>query len=180
MSVTLANTPVLETDRLILRAPEAQDWEPCAAFLSHDRAQYVGGPLTRDKAWRSMGHIAGHWVLRGYGLFVITDKATGAALGVAGPYFPEGWAEHELGWSLWPAHAEGRGIAFEAVTAARAYAFTTLRWTTAVSYIDPNNTRSIALAERLGARLDPDAALPGRPEWLGTLVYRHDPSEAQS
>ena len=38
-----------------------------------------------------------------------------------------------------------------------------------VSYIDPGNARSIALAERLGARPDPDAPRADPDD----LVYRH-------
>ena len=38
-----------------------------------------------------------------------------------------------------------------------------------VSYVDPENRRSIAVAERLGARLDPGAPKQDP----GDLVYRH-------
>ncbi len=46
---------------------------------------------------------------------------------------------------------------------------------TLVSYIDPRNERSIRLAERLGARLDPRAA---QPEDDPCLVFRHPGPEA--
>lgn len=46
---------------------------------------------------------------------------------------------------------------------------------TLVSYIDPANARSIALAERLGARHDPDAPLPEGETPEETIVYRHTP-----
>lgn len=87
--------------------------------------------------------------------------------------FNDGWAEPELGWGMWDAAHEGKGYAHEAAIATRAYAYRTLSWTTAVSYIDPDNAHSIALATRLGCTLDPDAALPDLPDWDGTLVYRH-------
>ena len=57
--------------------------------------------------------------------------------------------------------------------AARAHAYGALGWTTAVSYIDPQNARSIRVAERMGAKLDPDA-VPMDP---GDLVYRHPAPE---
>ncbi|MFC7703030.1 GNAT family N-acetyltransferase [Plastorhodobacter daqingensis] len=175
MSIALSNTPVLRTERLVLRAPGPQDWESCAAFMASDRARYVGGPLSRDKAWRSFGHLIGHWVLRGWGMFVFCDGAR--PLGMVGPWFPEGWPEREIGWSVWAPEAEGKGYAAEAARAARDHAFTTLEWNTAVSYIDPPNRRSVALAERLGARLDPQATpLPGGP----CLVYRHTASGASA
>ena len=64
----------------------------------------------------------------------------------------------------------------EAARAVIAHAFRDLKWSTAVSYIDPNNTRSTALAERLGARPDPQAAYPGEPP---IVVWRHPaPKEA--
>jgi RimJ/RimL family protein N-acetyltransferase len=76
--------------------------------------------------------------------------------------------ERELGWLVYP-EAEGHGFAFEAATALRAWARETRKFETLVSYIDPANLRSIRLAERLGAMLDPHAARPDP----GDLVYRH-------
>ena len=152
------DTPVLETERLVLHAPQLADWEPLAAFLSSARAQYVGGPLSRDRAWRGFGHLVGHWVLRGYGMFFVTPKGADTAIGMVGPWFPEGWPEQEIGWSMFAPEAEGQGYAFEAAIAAKAHVFADLGWKTAVSYIDPANARSIALAQRLGATFDPDAA----------------------
>lgn len=169
--IHLANTPVLETDRLILRAPQQGDYEPWADLATSDRAIHIGGPLTRPLAWRAMGHLTGHWVHRGFGMFIFCAKGDGTPLGMTGPWFPEGWPEPELGWSVWNAAAEGKGFAFEAATAARAYAYATLGWHTAVSYIHPDNARSIALATRLGAMRDTDVATPFGDD--PCLVYRH-------
>lgn len=170
-SVSLTGTPVLETARLVLRAPEAGDWPAWRAFAVSDRSRHIGGPMTEPgHAWRAFGHVVGHWVLRRYGLFTVVERATGAAIGAIGPWFPDGWPEREIGWQIWSAAAEGKGLAQEAALAARDYAFGPLGWDGAVSYIVPDNARSIALAERLGARPDPDAAHPGtRP----CLIYRH-------
>ncbi|MCX7889525.1 MAG: GNAT family N-acetyltransferase [Rhodobacteraceae bacterium] len=176
MTFPLHGTPVLETGRLVLRAPSPGDFEPCAAFLMSDRARFVGGPLTRPNAWRAMCHLTGHWVHRGFGMFIFSDRsAPDVPLGMAGPWFPEGWPEHEIGWSVWQPGAEGRGFAFEAAAAARDWAFGTLGWRTAVSYIDRRNARSIALAERLGARPDPEARWPFPED--DNVVYRHPAPE---
>lgn len=181
MTPRLADTPVLETDRLILRAVAGQDIALGAAFLGSDRSRYMGGPYDRFEAWVHACHQIGHWAARGFGPFAICRKGTDAAMGEAGPFYPDAWPEPELGWSLWTPEAEGKGYAFEAAKAARRHAYGTLGWTTAVSYIDPDNTRSIALAERLGCSLDPNAPLPDLPDWDGTLVYRHPaPAEVLS
>jgi RimJ/RimL family protein N-acetyltransferase len=171
VTVALSHTPVLETDRLRLRAPDGSDWPAWVDFATSDRARWVGGPLDRDRAWRSLGHLIGHWVMRGWGMFVFCDRASTRPLGMTGPWFPEGWPEREIGWSVWDPAAEGKGYAFEAASAARDHAYRALGWTTAVSYIDPDNLRSIALAERLGATRDLDAAVPGATE--ACLVWRH-------
>lgn len=171
MSVTLSDTPVLQTERLILRAPEGGDWPAFRDFILDARSVFVrSSDLTEGQAWRGFGHVIGHWVMRGWGSFVLCDRTDGAPLGMAGPWFPAEWPEPELGWSLWSPEAEGRGLAREAVLAARRFAFGPLGWDTAVSYVDPANTRSAALARRLGCTLDADAAFPGQ----GPLqVWRH-------
>ena len=147
-------TPVLETERLILRAPVTEDFEVYVDFMATDRAGHIGGPISRALAWRAFGHMTGHWVHRGYGMFIFTDRSSGAALGMCGPWFPEGWPEPEIGWSVWAAEAEGKGLAHEAALAARAHAYGVLGWPTAISLIAANNTRSQALARRMGCMPD--------------------------
>lgn len=171
MSVTFT-TPSLETERLILRGPRASDWPLWRDFAASNRAQFIGGPYDLRSAWRAFGHVIGMWVLRGYGSFIITAKGDDTPLGFTGPWHPIEWPEPELGWTIWSPEVEGKGIAFEAARAARNYAFDTLGWTTAVSYIDHGNDRSVALAERLGATLEPGAPIPGE---TPCHVYRHNP-----
>ncbi|HHB80156.1 MAG TPA: N-acetyltransferase, partial [Aliiroseovarius sp.] len=159
-----------------LRAPEMSDFDAWHAFTQGDRSRFVRPAETSlGISWRAFAHVVGMWALRGYGLFVFCDKETGAPLGSAGPWHPLDWPEAEIGWSVWAAEAEGKGYAFEAASAARDHAFTTLGWDTAVSYIDPENARSIALAERLGATLDPSATQPAE---FDCLVYRHPAPDA--
>ncbi len=174
MTVHLANTPVLETERLILRAPIGSDWKAFADYAGSERARYTGGPIKRPQAWRAWGHVIGHWVMRGYGLFVFTLKDSDVPLGMAGPWQPEGWPEGEIGWTIVAPEHEGKGFAFEAAARGRDHAFNELGWDTAVSYIDAPNERSVALAKRLGAVHDPDAPAfeidDDEPE---VLVFRH-------
>jgi len=170
--------PTLETERLILRAPKFEDFGPLSAFYADDRSKFVkDGEMTPDKCWRTLAHIAGHWMLRGYGLFVLTLKGDDAPLGVAGAFHPIEHPERELGWSLWAAEHEGHGYITEAMIACRNYVYGTHKWTTAVSYIDPENTASIKVAERLGCVLDETAKSPAN---YPCLVYRHPAPEALS
>lgn len=179
MTAHLAGTPVLETARLRLRAPKMADWERWLAFTQHDRSRFIRGgePLELGKAWRAFAHVTGMWALRGYGSFIFCLRGSDDAVGMTGPWHPADWPERELGWTVWTAEAEGKGYAFEAAARARDFAFGELGWDTAVSYIDPGNARSIALAERLGARLDAEAPVPHPEE--PTLVYRHPRPEGR-
>ena len=152
--IRLDGIPVIDTPRLRLRGPEAADFDTFAGFMASPRAACVGGPVPRAQAWRSFGHLAGHWLMRGYSMFIIADRDGGAPLGMAGPWFPEGWPEPEIGWSIWAAEAEGKGVAFEAATAARHWAYDALGWTTAISLIVDGNARSEALAARMGCVLE--------------------------
>lgn len=177
MTPHLADIPVLWTERLMLRAPKASDFEVFAPFVMSDRARFIGGGADKDigHAWRMLAIISGHWHLRGWGTFVAEDRTSRQPVGSVGPWYPAGWPEHELGWTIWTEAAEGTGLAFEAVERARRHAYEDLGWTTAVSYIDVSNARSIALAERLGCTLDESAAVP-RPE-EPVKAWRHPASE---
>ncbi|MEM7742362.1 MAG: GNAT family N-acetyltransferase [Pseudomonadota bacterium] len=166
--------PVLETDRLRLRRPAERDGEAYARFFMAGRAKYMGAPTaTLREGWRFFYTELGHWDLRGYGMFAVTPKDDDTALGLVGPWYPHTWPEREIGWMLFEGH-EGKGYATEAAVASRAWAYRELGWTGAVSYIDPENTASARVAERCGARLDPDAEGCDPDD----LVYRHPGPEA--
>lgn len=174
MSQNPTGAPILETERLILRGPEAKDCEGFVDYFTSERSRYTGGRLNRREAWRLFGTEIGHWALRGFGMWSVTERGADDCVGMVGCWMPEGWPETELGWILWP-DAEGRGIGYEAAIAARSCAYCQFGWTTAVSYIAFDNARSVALAERLGAKRDETAAFPKEDQ--PCLVYRH-PSPA--
>ncbi|MEM9900880.1 MAG: GNAT family N-acetyltransferase [Pseudomonadota bacterium] len=171
---TLVRIPTVLTARLALRAPKPADFDAFADFRAGTRAYFVGGPYTRAQAFGQFCGLVGHWHLRGFGRWIIADRQSDAALGTVGPFFPEGWLEPEIAWTVFDGH-EGKGIAFEAAEAARVFAYDTLGWTTAVSLVARENTRSNALAQRLGATRE---GVFQHAE-IGTLdVWRH-PSPAQ-
>lgn len=152
----------ITTPRLVLRPPEAGDWDAFRDFLmDNPRAEFVGGgpknDNTRRTVWRAFGHAVGHWVLKDYGPFILTDKADRQPIGWVGPWCPEGWPEPEIAWSLWSDAHEGKGYAYEAALAAREWAYANTCIQSFVSYVDHDNTPSAALAQRLGCVIDPDA-----------------------
>ncbi|SDX56659.1 Protein N-acetyltransferase, RimJ/RimL family [Ruegeria halocynthiae] len=145
--------PVLQTERLILRGPEAHDFEAIATFFADkDRSWGFGGPLDRNEAWRWFASLIGHWVLNGYGFWMV-ETHDNQPIGFVGIWGPEGWPEPELGWVMYEG-SEGKGYAREAAEEVRRYAYDVLGFDTLSSNIFPGNTRSVALAERLGAHYE--------------------------
>lgn len=164
--------PVIETKRLVLRGPEPGDYPDFRATFSSYRSRFMGGPLNPYESWMLYAAEIGHWRIRGFGMWMFHDKASGRPLGMAGGWQPASWPEAEIAWIIWPETA-GRGYALEATDAARRYFYETLGWDGAVSYLDPKNLDSIRLAERLGATRDVEA----RTVDGNDVCYRH-PSPA--
>lgn len=160
--------PVLETERLTLRQMTRADFPAYFGVLRSDRSQYMGGPYDDKVAWHYFASDLGSWLLDRFGYWTAVAKGTDAPVAFTGIAHPPNFPEQELGWFT-TAEAEGKGYAHEAASAALGWAFASRGLSTLVSYIDRDNTRSIALAERLGATHDPKAKAPF-PE---DLVYRH-------
>jgi RimJ/RimL family protein N-acetyltransferase len=144
--------PVLETERLILRCPEAGDLDGLAEMMADPEAtRFLGGVVPRMAAWRFLTTIAGSWVIQGYGMFSVVEKASGRWIGRVGPWRPEGWPGAEVGWGLHPS-AWSKGYATEAAEACIDFAFDRLGWDEVIHLIDPGNTPSQAVAKRVGSR----------------------------
>jgi RimJ/RimL family protein N-acetyltransferase len=163
--------PVLETGRLRLRMPTLDDIPASFRFWSSARSQLMGGPWTMDQLTAETHGLLDQWRKHGFSLFTVTFHGSDDGIGGIGPFLPDTHPEPELGWSLWDAHNEGKGLAHEAAAAARDWFFATSGCKTAVSYTDPENHRSHRLCERLGATVDPAAPHPYGDE--PTLTYRH-------
>lgn len=152
--------PVLETARLLLRAPRLEDFEAWAACTSDSQMMtFIGGPQSRPIAWRAFMTMAGSWSLHGFAMFSVIERSSGRWVGRVGPWRPEGWPGNEIGWGL-AREAEGKGYAYEAAVAATDWAFATLGWSDVIHCIDPANKRSEALALRLGSTRLRQTVLP--------------------
>lgn len=160
--------PLIETDRLILRAPRFEDLDALCGFYAQERSHFVGGPLDRGATWRLLLRAAGHWQIRGYGLWHITLRDTGEMVGHTGVLNHVEWPEPELAYAIFSAF-EGKGLAHEAAEAARTAAAEHFGLTRLMSPIDPANDRSKALALRLGAHFERADTLLGQE----VHVYRH-------
>jgi RimJ/RimL family protein N-acetyltransferase len=146
----------LDSPRLSLRMFRESDLDAYAEMCGDPNVMRFlgdGHTLTRPEAWRNMALVLGHWQLRGFGLWAVEERATGLLAGRVGCWRPEGWPGLEIGWALrrpfW-----GRGYATEAALAALNYAFHRLKQSHVISLIHPDNGPSIAVALRLGMRME--------------------------
>ncbi len=158
--------PVLTGSMATLRPHVASDLDAFWAFFQTDRAQYVSGPKNKTDLWNKFGAEVASWTLHGMGSWAIDvdDVLAGQISVMQPPHF----AEVEIGWILFDGF-EGQGIAFESAQLALDYTWSHITPPSLVSYIDEQNTRSIALAERLGATPDPNAEKYDEED----IVYRH-------
>ena len=159
--------PTLTTQRLTLRATRMSDFPAYRDFVTSARARFMGGPHDAAKAWDWFCNDTAQWHLLNMGGLIVTlnGQPIGQVALCHGPIFPE----PELGWFLFNAAHEGQGYATEAAAVLRDWALGPRGLGSVVSYIDPANAASLALARRLGGRPDPQAATPGG---LACLTWR--------
>src|SRR5215471_1571995 len=161
------NTTQLETTRLALRAWEAEDFKVFASMCAEPEVVRFttvdAKPMSRADAWGAFAYQLGHWLLRGFGQFAIVERASNEIIGRAGPWQPEGWPEFEIQCVLRRKYW-GRGYATEAMKACIRYAFTELDKRHLIGLIEPENVKSIRLAERIGEKLEGNVTLPWIPD----------------
>jgi len=144
---------IIETPRLILRHADPDlDLDRWTDMMSdEDTVRYIGGrTLCRQQSWRQMAAVIGHAQIRGYGFMSVIEKDTGQWVGRIGPWFPEGWEQPEIGWTL-HRDATGKGYATEAGKACVDYAFDTLGWDEVSHVIAHGNDASVKVAKAVGS-----------------------------
>jgi RimJ/RimL family protein N-acetyltransferase len=155
----------LKTERLVLRVPRLDDAEALLPFVGDGAAMRPMGsePGGMEVATEHLERWARRWEVNGLGPFLVLDGETGRILGRVGPlvWNSRTWetaaladagedAQVELGWAIGSEHW-GRGYAPEAARAVREWVYDTLGLERLISLIDPANTKSARVAEKLGA-----------------------------
>jgi [ribosomal protein S5]-alanine N-acetyltransferase len=160
----------LETARLLLRPPRLTDAPPLFEFLGDATAmQYTARQASLRDCRR---YLAAHERQRrrvGCAPWVVTEKATGAAIGFGGLYedpFDPGWGV-EVGYFLAPA-AWGKGFATELTLFCVALAKKHAHWPMLRAFAHPQNIASQKVLLKSGFRQErfvPD---------MQRLLYRRD------
>ena len=172
--------PVIETERLRLRAHRPGDFAACAAMWALPEViRYIGGkPFSGEEVWSRVLRYAGHWQWMGFGFWALEEKATGAFAGDLG--FAEFKREieppiegiPEIGWVLAP-HAQGKGYATEAVRAVVGWGDDHFDRARTVCLIHPENLPSLKVAKKCGYKEFQHTAYKGQP----TIIFERLTSE---
>lgn len=171
MKITQA--PVVETERLRLRAWHKDDFRPYHAIQKHpDVHRHFGPePMGQEECWRRVTASAGSWMLNGFGTWAVERKSDGKLIGNAGIFTawrdldPEFGEEPEMGW-IFSQEVHGQGMAGEACRAAIRWVEASLEPTPIWAIIAPANEPSLKLAEKLGFERLHQADYHGEPTWV--------------
>jgi RimJ/RimL family protein N-acetyltransferase len=109
--------------------------------------------LTREESEAQVGRFVHHWEERGFGLWAVEEKASGAFIGFVGLQYNEEWSEGEhkteVRWRLDRAYWD-RGLATEGARASLGYGFEVLELERIISFTVPENAASRRVMEKCG------------------------------
>lgn len=164
MDVDAARLTVLETDRLALRRATLADAPFILDLLNQPSyIEFIGDRGVRTLAQAETAiqeRLLASYARHGFGLYIVTLKATGEPLGLTGLIRREGLDDVDLGYAYLPQYW-GQGYAYEAAAAVLAYGRATLGLPRIVAIVSPHNARSIRVLEKLGLRYERMITLPG-------------------
>lgn len=184
LDTPFVNEPLLETERLILRALSMDDLDALAAIYDDPvvRRFFPEGTLTYEETREELAWIIDVYYARyGFGLWATILKETGAFIGRCGllPWkivrepdgrpgldgadeFPDADAQIEvevaylLARSTW-----GQGLGTEAARSIVAHAFEDLHLSRLICLFEPENNASRKVAEHVGFTYENDVMMDG-------------------
>ena len=104
----------IETPRLFLRRWREEDLDAYARLCADPEVmRYLSGTMTREQMEEQMARFVHYWEERGFGLWAVEEKASGAFIDFIGLLdhgdWPEGEHKTEVGWRL-DRSCWGRGL----------------------------------------------------------------------
>jgi ribosomal-protein-alanine N-acetyltransferase len=155
---------VLETERLTLRWFQMSDFDALLQIFGDAEVMHFGyGVQTREWIQNWLRQRVDDDEHNRTTVWAVIEKASARVIGYCGLfYFPDigGKPETEIGYRF-NRQSWGLGYATEAARAVCDYAFHTLGLARLIAMIDPHNTTSVRVAEKLGMRYVKDIMFEG-------------------
>jgi RimJ/RimL family protein N-acetyltransferase len=169
----------LETERLQLREfiPEDAGFalrqlnEP--SFIENIADRGVRD-LEQARAYLLNGPMSGY-ENNGFGLWAVVDKSSGQIIGMCGLIKRPNLEHADLGYAFLPEYF-GKGFAFEACTASIAAASRDFGMPQLLAIVNPDNTNSRRLLEKLGFHLQDTRVI--HPGERALCIYQCEPGNA--
>ncbi len=162
----------IETPRLLLRTMQPSDMDALLLIFTDPRvmASFGGELFSRRQMQGWLQRNLDHQAAFGYGLFSIIYKSSGLPIGDCGleQMDVDGVQAAELGYDL-RSDYWNQGLATEAATAVRDYAFDVLQLPQLISMIRVGNVASRRVAEKVGKSLASEFTTYGIQYWRYAL-----------
>ncbi|MGL4335283.1 MAG: GNAT family N-acetyltransferase [Turicibacter sp.] len=152
MNILKDKSVFLETERLILRRIDEQDYKDLCEMLQDSEVMYAWEKtLTDQEVLEWIEKMQKRYELEGYGYFMAVDKNSGEVIGQIGLIKEEveGVEYVGLGYMLKKKHW-GQGFAKEGCQKVIKYAFDRLKVDSVSADIRPENKKSCRVAQSLG------------------------------
>jgi RimJ/RimL family protein N-acetyltransferase len=143
---------MIETARLKLVPVDASRVDDLLALFNEPVVAdwlFVTGPPTREQLTERVAAAEALWRERGYGMFAVLEKATGAFVARVGAGVTPETGRIEIAWSTTTA-VHGKGYATEAAKASIDFTFAKSDLAYLDCYLRPDNTASRRVAEKAG------------------------------
>ena len=169
---------ITETRRLLLRQFEISDVEAmCHVLCDSEVMLFSMGVLKPMDVVGWIKRRLEEYASQGFGIWCVVVKETSSVIGYCGltkiSDF-DGQPEIELGFRL-ARRFWFNGYATESATSVRDYAFRTLMIPRLIALVDPGNTASIRVVEKLGMTFERDIMLPEY-DYPDRLYVIHSPT----
>ncbi|MBD5506878.1 MAG: GNAT family N-acetyltransferase [Lachnospiraceae bacterium] len=174
----LAGLPweILQTERCVIRETTVEDVDSFYRLYEETSITEYMEPLFEDRDEEiayTKNYIEKVYGFYGYGMWTVLEKNSGEVIGRAGITWREGYELPELGFVIgvpW----QRQGYAFEVCAAILAYAKTELLMEQVQALVQPGNTNSLRLCEKLGFTLAGETILDGEKHLLLTKSLQRE------
>jgi len=158
---------ILETERLILRQLTTNDAEFILELLNEpDYIKNIADRGVRTaadaRAYIENGPAASY-AKNGFGLYAVTLKESGVAIGMCGLIKRDFWDEIDIGYAFLERY-RGKGYAVEAASAIKDYGRKVLKIKRIVAFTTLDNEASRRVLEKIGLRFEKIMSVPS---WEG-------------
>ncbi len=148
---------ILETERLLIRQLTFDDADFIIELLNDPSfIQNIGDRKVRTvedaQAYVLNGPVASY-AKNGFGLSLVILKATGESIGMCGLIKRDALEDVDIGYAYLPRYWS-KGYAIEVALAMKTYAKETVQLKRLVAIVDPANTGSIRVLEKLGMKFE--------------------------